>query len=279
MRNGHTRSPKRNWIGCESLESRQLLATNPIIEQVGHLGGAVTAVATSGQFVYANQGSELLVVDTSSGQPQIAGRLVLPDIMHDIEVVGSLLFIAAHQLQIVDVSNAAHPVLRGTYVVGGASGVEVVGDYAYVAGGSGLRIVNISNPAAPVLTGQVTTASQASDVAVNGTTVVVATGNGMEVINAANRSSPARVATYTLTNYGNGEGVTLVGNLAYLSAGMEGLHIIDVTTPASPVLRGSRDTQGSSQHAVLAGNYAFISDTWGGVQVVDVSNPANPTLV
>jgi hypothetical protein len=73
-----------------------------------------------------------------------------------------------------------------------ASDLEVVGDVAYVTGGSpGLRVIDISDPAFPVKLGTVYTPYSAAAIKVVGDfAYVAARGDGLRVIDVSNPESP-----------------------------------------------------------------------------------------
>ncbi len=88
-------------------------------------------------------------------------------------------------------------------------------------------------------------------------------------------SSPI-VGSYTTPGYY--EDVFVLGNYAYIVDQGSGLHIIDVSNPASPTLAGSYNTPGYACGVSVSGGYAYVADGLSGLQVIDVSNPAGPTL-
>lgn len=71
-------------------------------------------------------------------------------------------------------------------------------------------------------------------------------------------------------------GVTVNGNRAYAAAGSAGLFVVDITDPASPVIRGHWDSPGSAEGIAVVGSHAYLADGPLGVRVVDVSDPARP---
>jgi hypothetical protein len=74
-------------------------------------------------------------------------------------------------------------------------------------------------------------------------------------------------------------GVTVSGSYAYVADHDSGMHIVDVSHPASPVRVGRYQCPGALQ-VDLKGGLAFIADeTMYSLEIVDVSNPSNPTLV
>ena len=87
----------------------------------------------------------------------------------DVVVVGNYAYAVGDWLEILDMSNPGTPVQVGSCDINDGWGVEVVGNYAYVADNeSGLKIINISNPTAPVLTGSYDTSGSATGVEVVG---------------------------------------------------------------------------------------------------------------
>ena len=70
----------------------------------------------------------------------------------------------------------------------------------------------------------------------------------------------------------NASGVFIEGNIAYITAGQSGLHILDVTIPSTPILLGIVDTPGLASNVSVAGTIAFIADNDSGVQIIDVSD-------
>lgn len=90
------------------------------------------------------------------------------------------------------------------------------------------------------------------------------------------RATGAKISEIDLP--GEAQKVTVVGNYAYLPCRQAGLQIVDVTNPASPVIRGSFDTTGYATTVDIWGNYALVSSGAGGVYLLDIANPENPLL-
>ncbi len=82
---------------------------------------------------------------------------------------------------------------------------------------------------------------------------------------------------------GQAEGIEVVGDIAYVADGSEGLKIFDVSDPSAMVLLGSLDT--GLAHDVLykndlfAGKIAYIADGFSGLVVIDVNDPSAPTQI
>ncbi|MBI5192337.1 MAG: hypothetical protein HZA08_02715 [Nitrospirae bacterium] len=162
---------------------------------------------------------------------------------------------------------------------GFANNVDVSGDHAYVAGGSGgLYVADISNPSSPVLRGSVDTPGNANDVRVVGNLVYVADGaSGLQIVDATNPAVPVIIGSANTP--GDAWDVVVNGNYAYIADGSSGLQIINISNPALPTIVGSLDTPGTAKGVDVSGNIAVVADSTSGIRVIDVSDPAHPVSV
>ena len=146
-----------------------------------------------------------------------------------VTVVGNYAYAVGDTLDIIDISNPGKPVAKGSYNIDYAWGVQVVGNYAYVADGySGLQIIDITNPTSPTLKGDYYTNGGAIGVQVVGNYAYVADGySGLQIIDISNPTSPTLKGNYDTSDYAIG--VQVVGNYAYVADYEGGLKIIDVS--------------------------------------------------
>ncbi|MDD1444194.1 cadherin domain-containing protein, partial [Dolichospermum sp. ST_sed3] len=119
---------------------------------------------------------------------------------------------------IIDISNPTTPTLKGNYDTSDlANGVQVVGNYAYVADeSSGLQIIDISNPTTPTLKGNYDTSSLAVRVQVVGNYAYVADfESGLQIIDVSEftNKTPTNLTLSTSTVAENQVIGTVVGNL------------------------------------------------------------------
>lgn len=82
---------------------------------------------------------------------------------------------------------------------------------------------------------------------------------------------------------GEAEAIEIVGDIAYVADGGEGLKIFDVSDPSAMVLLGSFDTAGVAhdvlyESSLFGGKVVYVADGFNGVVVIDVDDPANPTF-
>ncbi|OGL48953.1 MAG: hypothetical protein A3H37_07825 [Candidatus Schekmanbacteria bacterium RIFCSPLOWO2_02_FULL_38_14] len=121
--------------------------------------------------------------------------------------------------------------------------IKVSENYAYVAGGYGLKIYDISTPSSPVLVGSYTTDDSANGVYVSDNTAYISTEwSGLLIIDVSNPSEPTLIGSYNTD--GAAIDVYVSGTKAYVADGLAGLLIIDISNLSSPTLLGKYDTDG-----------------------------------
>ncbi len=223
-------------------------------------------------------------------------------------------------IQLVDITNPASPAAAGSLndtgstVLDGPQGVDVftIGSNTYAAVASfvdgGIQIIDITNPASPAAAGNLTdTGSSVLDGArdvdvftIGSNTyaaVVSLDEDGIQLVDITNPASPAAAGSLddtgsTVLGGARGVDVFTIGSNTYAAVAAEyedGIQLVDVTNPASPVAAGSlKEGQGGSQD--LDGSYAVDTFTIGsntyaavvgeadnGLQIVDITNPASLT--
>lgn len=112
-------------------------------------------------------------------------------------------------------------------------------------------------------------------VAVFGDLAYVGFGPALLILDIRDPAAP-RLVGRTAALPGMVHGVAIADGCAYLASGEAGLQIVNVATPAEPVLVGSYDTSRWAENVAVAGNFAFVADGDGGFYVINVANPADP---
>lgn len=89
--------------------------------------------------------------------------------------------------------------------------------------------------------------------------------------------------------YRGASALAVAGNYAYVgnsATNLYGLHVIDISNPASPVVLGRvpempwpADPSDTTFQIALSGNYAYLARGESGLDIVDVSDPASPQRV
>lgn len=227
----------------------------------------------------------LQVVDVSNRtNPSIVASTALPGNANDVVVAAGYAYVAAGSggLQIVNVQNPLAPVPSGSLDTGGVAwDVVVKGNRAYVANGAnGLVVADVSSPAVPVRLGALALSGTTKGVDVDPIRqiAVVARGTGgVSTVNVADASTPVLLATVTV---GDVRDVAISGSYAFLADFSRSFTSLDLTNPATPVLRASTpsSTGGLLQDVVVNGTVAAGADVFfvNGVPLIDVSAPVSP---
>ena len=264
---------------------------SPVIGKSGWLSEEIHGISASGSIVYvADGGAGLRLIDVSNPvYPRFLGSVDTPGYAAAVAVSGTWAYVADTEsgLQVVDVSDLDHPVIVGSVdTPGQASSVALYGTTAYVADGlSGVQKIDVSNPAAPALLGGVGYYQiHASDVAISGTVAYVTDTHscpdvkicglphfpGLAVIDINPANPP--YSTGRLTP-GTPYVVTVSGTFAYVADGS--LNVFDISSPLSPVLRATINTQTSPTDVAISGMVAYVTH-YAGLELIDVSSPTAP---
>ncbi len=161
--------------------------------------------------------------------------------------------------------------------------VELDGDRAYVFGVGGLAIFDISNLDNPIEMGRYEPPGHPYNRYYRGAVSGgMACGGAREdrlaIIDVSDPVSPQFMALHGTfgTSY---EGAEIQGNHIFACRHDQGLEIINIATPSSPVTTAELTGLVNSWDVALSGNYAYVADGAGGLAVVDVTNLSLPVHV
>jgi len=164
-------------------------------------------------------------------------------------------------------------------IPGFANGVDVNGNFAYVAAGaSGLQVVNVADRNHPVIAGSLSLPGNANAVKLLGNIAYVAAGSaGVHIIDVTNPASPVRLGTLSTAN--NALDISIRGTKLYVANGSN-LLIADAANPATPSLISSLALNGTVQGIDVdtQRNLAAAAAGSFGIYLIDVSNPNVPVL-
>lgn len=175
--------------------------------------GAYQNIVVTGGFAYLANEYGLVIIDLSDpAHPHRVGDMRLKDppggeilsATKDIAVKNGLAYLTAENggIKIVDVSQAANPTLIGSFSLSMANAVAIVGNLAYVAGGSGLTVVDVTDPHNPVSGVSMTTAAMVEGVDVLDNTLYLSVGSiGVETLDLSNPSSPTLMSVNNTPGY------------------------------------------------------------------------------
>ena len=123
-------------------------------------------------------------------------------------------------------------------------------------------------------------------IATDGTDLFVAGNHSLTVFDPNSVFSTfAPIGSANLTSTATATGIALSGHTVVVAQSLStngGIQLVDVTNPATPVVKGSVQTlTGNTPTAVAAsGNYAYlVSSSANNFQVINISNTAAPALV
>lgn len=257
--------------------------THPIIIGSLSTGGYAEGISVAGQYAYvATYSNGLYVVNLSNPSTPTLETVVNPEGYEvDVFVSESLLYLSSgawNGLRILDISNPTSPIEIGSYrTTDWIYGIEVIGDYAYLAdGGYGVIILDISNPASPKSAGWVWQID-AMDLKISWPYAYIAGyEDGLGIIDITNPTAPSFIGK--LDTSGWAMSVDVSANYALLADYHGGLHSIEISQPENPNLVGTYPEPSYARNVAISGNYAFTCGL-GGLRVLNISNPRNPVMI
>jgi uncharacterized repeat protein (TIGR01451 family) len=238
------------------------------------------SVAITGTFLYVVSGYDLRVINvTDPTAPTEIGFLDLPG--YDVAVVGNHAYVANYDgLHIVDLTSPAAPTEVGYLQTRGELwSVEVVGNYAYLAGttiagaGGGLYIVDITDPAAPRQVSYYADLQFGWPLAVGGSYAYASTG----IFDISHPTSPTKVPTWSLRP--PLWAIALGDRHAYVANGDWGLRVIDVNLPYAPQEVALLGLKYDFHSVVVSDTYAYVANGELGFSLIDISTLETPTVV
>lgn len=174
----------------------------------------------------------------------------------------------------------------------GVSGVEVRGDFAYLAASKGFQIVDIADPAEPVLRGNYAITNGASDLDVQSNRAYVVNGaDGLMVFDVTSPTNPQLLGQVSITS--GASYIRVAWPTAYVISWEQDLQIVNISNPANPVVVASffvASSPGYSHsfsyvHAVdVVGHLAYLgcqqyTTNDYAFRILDVSQPTNPVEI
>jgi hypothetical protein len=254
--------------------------TSPVI--VGSTAGAFEPVkiALSGDLVLGTT-ADLGVVafDVSApGSPSFLSSFGGEDLAVDVAIANDVAFVTTTTAEFL-ILNAGDPselrLIDALPVPAASSGVLVSGGTVFVAGGDRFSAINVTD-LTPLVLATVPAAGSARRVVVDGGSAFVVHASGLDVFDVTSvppieRGSFSSASTYT--------DVEVLGDHALLTAGSDGLRVVDVGDPGSMSQVAAFDTPGLATGIALAGVFAVVADGDSGIVVIDVTDPLSPSRI
>lgn len=165
-----------------------------------------------------------------------------------------------------------------------SNGVEVVGDFAYVASIMyGLRVVDVADPGAPQLLATAPSVDHPLAVQLDGELAFVAGQYGLNIVDISVPTAPVNLSRYDLVRAGRG--VDISGDYVFVAAAglvspfnWGSLEVFDVSDPTAPVPVFYEDFLGWGYDIEIHGDLAYLI-TWLGLRTYDINDPEAPVLL
>jgi hypothetical protein len=166
-------------------------------------------------------------------------------------------------------------------VLTGARRITIAGTFAYVLTDKALVVVDLDNPLAPKVTATIGTPvlNDPRGIAVQFRYAFLVDRDGMKVFDVTNLAQPKPVAN-TLVPFADARNIYVARTYAYVSAGTQGLALIDVEKPDVPKLDqlfnagGQMNDVNDVKVGMVAGSaFAFVADGKNGLRVLQILSP------
>ncbi len=279
------------WFGISIIDAS--IPQQPI--QVGRYQslGQVSCAFNYGDLTYiACRGSGLQICDTSNpATPVIMNSYYGSPLANIVYIQGSYAYISTYYtivdqdpytFRIIDISQTDEPQEVGSIESLVIRGIQVVGNYAYLAcDNPGLCIIDVSDPAQPELISYYPTTTFANgDIHVVGNYAYMASSlDGLFVFDVSDPYWPFLTDSYGSFLEQDFRGVYVADNYVYLADWGFGLRIIDANDPFDLQEVGQFPTEGRSADVQVVFPYAYLTDGEKGLRIIDVSDMENPVEV
>ena len=262
------------------------------LELLGQYGGSAFAVAVQGDNAFLGQGPRFVVLDISEAdQPVLLGQSeLLPGVVQGIALRDDLAYVvyAYGGMAVFDVSSPQTPRLLSSLKNAGCNGITLEGSQALLAcNPAGFLVVDISDPDHLAILGESEQKGAMVSIANRGDTsyVVDWTQQGLAIFDHSNPAAPRQVSLFNpselsspSSNSGLFESVRSCGEYLCLTDMMNGLVILDISSPDAPAVV-SVTRAGIPSGLAVDGDTVFVLDDMEGLLVFDISNPAEPALL
>jgi hypothetical protein len=166
-------------------------------------------------------------------------------------------------------------------ILNGARRITIAGTYAYILCDRGLVVVDLDNPLAPHVTAEIGAPDLADPqgVAVQFRYAFVADREGMKTLDVTDLAHP-RIVPGAFVKLEDARNVTVSRTTAYISAGKNGVALVNVEQPEHPRLDQMFTADGLMNDvndvkigAVDASVFAYVADGRNGLRILQVISP------
>ena len=170
------------------------------------------------------------------------------------------------------------PGFNPDHLLDGARRITIAGTKAYILADKGMFVVELSNPIKPKIVAQFPEIKGGRGVAIQFRYAFVVDSEGLKVFDVTDLAAPKRVGeTLPIADARN---VYVARTYAYISAGKDGIGIIDVEKPEHAKLvkmfnagGALNDTNDLKIGMVSSSQFAFVADGKNGMRIVQLFSP------
>ncbi len=253
--------------------------TAPLV--VGSMAAEGGTLDIEGDYLYHEQSDGIRILDISTPEsPVVVGSYVTGGLPRELIVQNGYVYITdwPRGLRIINATIPAAPVEVALYG-DNASGLDVSGDYAYVANlfdsGPGLYVVDVSDPTNPDTTG-FAPGSGYRDVALEGLhAYALKLGGSVDVFDISNPTNPVLVASSGLCGFSEARMLSVSGGTLAVAGyaftiNYEGIMcVFDVSNPLSPTAVDRYESLPTIHSVDMANGYLALSLDYGGLLTVN----------
>jgi hypothetical protein len=160
----------------------------------------------------------------------------------------------------------------------GARRITIAGTKAYILADKGLFVVELNDPLHPRIIAQVPEIHGGRGIAVQFRYAFVVDADGLKVFDITQPAAPRRVGE--TVPFHDARNVYVARTYAYISAGRDGIGIVDVEKPEQPRLvqmfsagGALNDTNDLKIGMVSSSQFAFVADGRNGMRIVQLFSP------
>ncbi|HXC49010.1 MAG TPA: hypothetical protein VNU20_12025, partial [Candidatus Sulfotelmatobacter sp.] len=166
-------------------------------------------------------------------------------------------------------------------VLTGARRITIAGTFAYILTDKALVVVDLDNPVAPKVTATIAAPvlNEPRAVAIQFRYAFVVDRDGLKVLDVTNLAAP-KIVPNALVQFEDARNVYVARTYAYVSAGKQGMAIVDVEKPDAPRLDQMFTANGQLNDVndvkigmVAASAFAFVADGRNGMRVLQILSP------
>jgi len=235
-------------------------------------------------YIYATDKGELQIIDVSdSFNPRSIGSFAAQGEIIAMVLKNPYVYLSNRQgnLQIVDITNPTAPKLVGEYSeIRCQSGMQVSGNYVYVAATDGLCVIDVSDPAHPEWVGGLYKGGTPVGVK-NSILYSITSANTLNTIDIQDPLN-TKILSSIILDFTFADEIAIADHYAYVP-GIDKLWIVDIRDPLKMQIAGSYNGPGTlaghfGPYAVtIEGNQAFVAEL--GLLILDITDPTKPNRI